>query len=269
MLPALTRIIVTTCLLAISAETTPTIVVPHFHDLTIKNRIKGGRSGEFTVETDIWYFKGSRVRQERLIESDQPDQAPENIWVNITQCDHNAYYFLDGEKKTYQFWSVPKRITEFRDALKGEPGGGEIVITFDSVDTGQRRQVGSYVARRIKTTTSIDPSANSGARRGKMESDGWYVDLPGWDLCLQSSQQGWWGIETEPDHHPRILERWRGVKRGFPIELTTKITEVGCPDSFGCHPGAQSPPIEFAEISEQPLDQALFEVPKDYTRIDH
>lgn len=63
--------------------------MPDFRNLIIETRIKSGKA---TVETDIWYFKGRRVREERLIGS-QLDQPAEQIWVNIAHCDHKAYYF--------------------------------------------------------------------------------------------------------------------------------------------------------------------------------
>lgn len=193
------------------------------------------------------------MREERPV-GPQEDPAG-RIWVNLTQCDKNAYFFWDDQEKTYQQWSVKDRITGDDDF--GNPGDGEVVVTYDSVDTGERRQVGNYSAQHIKTTTTIAPGENSGVRPGKIESDGWYIELPGWDLCSPSKQEPWWQIELEPGHGtPRFIHRWRGVHHGFAIELKTKNT-----------PGVYSPPIEFLGVSEEPLDRVLFDLPKDYTRI--
>ncbi len=64
-------------------------------------------------------------------------------------------------RETYSYWSTFQNIAAERDLLNGDPSNGEVAITCDSVDRSERRQVGSYAARRITTTTTIAPSANS------------------------------------------------------------------------------------------------------------
>jgi hypothetical protein len=133
-----------------------------------------------------------------------------------------------------------------------------VTVTDNSFDTGERRRVGSYETRHIKATMIIDPSERTGMKPGKVEFDGWYIDLPGWDMC-EDNQRGFEGyylsIETDgPRPASGTIWHQHGPRRGLVIEENTKTT-----------PGVGSDgTIEFLGISEQPLDPALFEVPRDY-----
>lgn len=256
MLPALSRIIATLCLVALATDVTPTLIVPDFPDLTIKTRVKPipGPWGERTT----WYFKGARLREERQWDP-RPNQPPPKLLVNITQCDRKTSYFIDEKELEYEKWSLSEMAAKSRDFLNGEPGDGEVTVSYDSVDTGERRKIGSYEARHLKTTVTFDPSEETGIRPGKIELDGWYIDLPGRDMCEDTAGMPGWQMETDPNHKkPRIIERWRGTRRGFVIEETSKAT-----------PGVRSEGrVEFLGIDEEPIDRSLFEVPKDYTQVE-
>jgi hypothetical protein len=255
MLQALTRIIAAACLVVLATEATPTIIVPNFRDLMVRTRVHHPPPGSIT-ETRTWYFKGARIREER---QDEPrfNQPPPKVFVNLTQCDKKTNYFIDEKELDYNEQSAPEMAAKWRDILKGEPDNGEIVITYDSVDTGERRQYGSYEARHVRTTAMFNPTEDSGLRTAKIELDGWYIDLPGWDMCEDNAGTMAWAMEMNPDHpKPRIIERQRGVRRGFIITETSRTT--GEVQSGGS--------IEFLGISEDPLDPTLFEIPKDYTR---
>jgi hypothetical protein len=253
MLPALTRVITTAFLVILAADTTPTIVIPNFHDLTVKTKVHSGPHGIHKVQT-TWFFKGARLRREQREERD-PNQPPAPLLVNITQCDRKADYFLDEHDLRYSYSSIPEEIARSSDALNGEPGAGEMLITYDSVDTGERRQTGSYEARHIKTIATFDPSKDAATQPGKIELDGWYIDLPGWDMCKDTTGKMAYAIEFPLNKTPHIVERQRGARRGFPIEETATATS-----------GIQTETIEFLGISDGPLSLELFRVPKGYTR---
>jgi hypothetical protein len=251
--PALIRTIAAAFLFALGADATPTIVVPNFPDLTIKTRVRIGPVRVPTIHTTTWFFKGARVREERRDERDT-NQPPAPLLVSITQCDRKAYYFLDEHDLKYTYSSIPEGIAERRNSLSGEPGAGELLITYDSVDTGERRQIGSYEARHIKTTATFEPSDDAGMQPGKIQLDGWYIDLPGWDMCQDTAGKTAYALEF-PQKRPRIVERQRGARRGFPITEAATAT-----------PGIQTETIEYLGISDEPLSPELFRVPKDYTR---
>jgi hypothetical protein len=133
-----------------------------------------------------------------------------------------------------------------------------VTPTFDTVDTGERRQVGSYVARRVRTTIAVEPSHGANTPASTRETDGWYVDLPGLD-CSEAEATAYlivgqgFGPGGRRDRHQY---RAKGTaRRGYAIEETNRFTHAG---------GTNVERVELIELSEHPLDVSLFEIPRDY-----
>jgi hypothetical protein len=148
-------------------------VVPNFKDLTIKTRTTFGMSGPSVA---ISYFKGARQRSEH---------RPEGLRIvppysaTIMQCDLKTEYLLNDHAKTYRKSSWGGRQGH---PFLSEPNetGPEVVVTVDTEDTGERRQMGSFDARRVRTSITVEPSKGAAAKPGTVEIDGWYIDLFGW-----------------------------------------------------------------------------------------
>lgn len=233
----------------------PTDAAPDFRDLTIKTRLTMD-SRHSPVMT--WYFKGSRMRSE-MRESDSTDSVAH---TNIYQCDQGTRIVLNESSKTY--YSVPADPAPFRGSTIDPsvirkiplPSGGAVIVTTDSVDTGERRQVGSYQARHVKTTITAEPGPEAVSRKSKTEVDGWYLDLPGL-YCQDSSKQamGWSTVGSSRVDRV-IFKRLGKAPRGFAVEETTTKSE-------GERVFVNK--VEFLEISEKPLEESLFEVPADYS----
>jgi len=229
----------------------PTDVVPDFRDLTIKTHATmDSRHG--LVMT--WYFKGPRMRSEMQ----DPDSTNWVAHANIYQCDQGTRIFLNESSKTYN--SSPADPLEMR--AKAPPAseiplsGGEVTVTTDSVDTGERRQVGSYQARHVKTTITVEPGPGAVSHKSTTEIDGWYLDLPG--LYCQEIGKGKMGWSTAwPGRRDRIVFKQIGAAaRGFAIEETNTKSERG---------RVSVQKTELLEVSEKPLHESLFEVPPGYS----
>ena len=148
-------------------------VVPNFDDLTIKTR----RAHGVGSSTDLLYLKGARERREFLYDS--PGHSGQRH-VMLMQCDQRRSVQLNPEAKLYavsvlEDWS--EQVARGRPVPEGQ--GPEVTTTFDAVDTGERRGFGRYVARRVRTTVTVEPSAGANTPASVRESDGWYIDLPG------------------------------------------------------------------------------------------
>lgn len=253
MLPALTRIIATASLVAFAAPSnTPTIIVPNFRDLTIKTREVHGHSRQGTTTT--WYFKGARVREE-FQDEPTPNWPPPKTYVRLTQCDTKTHYFIDEKELEYQKTSVTEMAAQERDSLEGEPDQGEITVTYKSTDMGGRRQIGHYEARHIATTITFEPSEDAGIQPARIDLDGWYIDLPGWDRCEEWPGTLAWALELAPNHpKPHFILHWQGPHRGFIIQETSWTTGRVQTEAD----------VAFVGVDEDPIDRSLFEVPKDY-----
>jgi len=231
-----------------NASSQSSLVVPNFRDLTIKTRMT---VGENLTTVMTWYFRGTRQRLEIKPVGDRG--GPQ-----IIQCDQGVRLVLNESAKTY--YSVPVDLLELRKTAKParqlKMSGGEVIVTTDSVDTGERRQLGSYEARHIKSTITAEPSPGAVSRASKTEIDGWYIDLPGM-YCRDDNMHAMGWSTTWSDRQDRVIFKRLGTaRRGLAIEETSTKTEAG-------HVYVNKTAL--IEISEQPLDQSLFEVPADYS----
>jgi hypothetical protein len=245
-------------MLLLTAATAPApskFIVPNFRDLKIATRNTYGT--QIPRVTSFW-LHGARERSEL-----RPDRTAGifPIPVTITQCDQKTIYHLNTRAKTYAKSTDPGEVPErlLRLNAPKDNGGPDVTITIDSVDTGERRNQGSYEARRVKTTITVDPSKGASTPPSKTEIDGWYIDLI--SLGCRDDRPlapGLLSIRSpgHPDH--KIFNYTGNGKRGFPIEETSKKKELG---------NVIVDKTELVEFSEQPLDPSLFEPPSDYTQV--
>ena len=132
-------------------------------DIKIKSRTSfGGQQGPETTT----YIKGKRQRAE------MPGQM-----ATVTQCDLRRTVQLNGLTKTYiaSPFDDPNTATQTVEAAgPSAPArqGGVVTMTTTMTDTGERRQMFGYTARRIKTSMVTESSPDAcNPQKMKMESD--------------------------------------------------------------------------------------------------
>ncbi len=205
------------------------------------------------------YLKGARERREFLYE--QPGNG-RSRYATIMQCDQRRSVQLNPEAKLYSVsvledWSAP--LKRGRPVPEGQ--GADVTTTFDAVDTGERRPAGHYVARRVRTTVTVEPSPGANTPPSTRETDGWYIDLPGLG-CSDAATAATTAYLTAGEavgpsglrdrHHYKTP---RSASRGYAIEETTRVTHTG---------GTDVDRVELIELAEHPLDLSLFDIPRDY-----
>lgn len=113
-------------------------------------------------------------------------------------------------------------------------------------------------ARHVITTTTIGPGGQS-LQPGTRVQDGWYVDLPPVDCLDWGEGQG--TTFTLLMAGPRLdrihVTQLGSTRRGFPLIETSR-------EASGPHATAVT--TELLDISDRPLDSALFDVPAGYRR---
>ncbi len=189
-------------------------------------------------------------------EMQHPDSSV--VPTNIYQCDQGVRIFLNESSKTYD--SIPADPMQMhktaRVAPEIPPSGGEVTVTTDSVDIGERRPVGSYQARHVKTTVTAEPGPEAVSHKSTTEIDGWYLDLPGL-YCQDTSRRRMGWSTAWPGRRDRVVFKQIGTaSRGFAIEETT--TKRDGEKVFVNK-------TELLEVSEKPLDESLFQVPPGYS----
>jgi hypothetical protein len=241
----------------------PKFVVADVRDVTIKTR-RTFDVPSSTIETDVLFLKRAWQRGEQSLRfpvAIAAGEAHTRGW--ITRCDERRTLELDPASRTFASSTIEdiaeharRRGPAVSDGPPVAATGANVTMTIDAVDTQERRQVGPFLARHVITTTTTEAEPGANARTGTSLRDGWYIDLPPAD-CWD------WGADgpilsalvvragSRPD---RVHVARRGTaRRGFPIEETSR-SEDGSPASR----------ITLIEISDKPLDDALFTVPAGY-----
>ena len=247
-------------------------------DIKLKFKItQNGRDGESTIR-----FKGRRQRNDFIVK--RPDGTTAAV-AYIFQCDLKRQLWLDETKRVfYDYELIP--IQEFlaraeaERARKTQPKraekyDGRWLETFTVVDTGERREMFGYMARRIKTTLTLEATPPSACPQTPLrkESDGWYVDLLYGTFCsydisgfdegeltgLEQTRCTDYHMHGEDERRYSYERRQVGAARfGFPFQLQIK--------SYADDGRALTRTSEVVEISNEKLDASLFEPPVGYTR---
>jgi hypothetical protein len=258
------------CLLAADSRTAadgqaPKPLVSATADLTIKTREVAEAKSAPQITTTM-YLKGAWQRRETTYGFSSGAKPVTSGHIVIVRCDDHASLLLNPATKIFArskimpTGSVTVAVTSgyWLDSHGQQTGGAEVTTTVNTVDTGERRKVGSYTARHVIKTTTTVPGPGAGTPRSESVEDGWYIDLPSlgctgevmtgtMNIAIASSSNG------VPD---RVKMQFTGTGRqGFPIEETRRTS-----DDYG----SSTSTLTLLEFSEATLTKSLFEVPKGY-----
>jgi len=223
--------------------------------ITIKNTMAGNTSQGTTM------IKGSRQREETSMAMGQSQ-------VSITQCDLKRTIQINDSARKYMISSFAADEGDTAAAggghAQGAAGpaqkGGVVTLTINTVDTGERKEMFGFTARHLKRTTMMEsgPGACS-QNKMKIENDGWYINLEYGLACESASRAPQMGPTSQSCRDRYQYHRTGPATLGFPlIETTTMYGDDGRPTFTMMK--------EVVEISRQPLDAALFEIPAGYTQ---
>ena len=229
-------------------------------DLKVRSRMTTG-GADRGIET-ITYIKGARMRSEMGVTA--------MGMTNIMQCDLRRTIMLNNQTRTYMITPLDASGDAGAVAAPGVPPaaqpqtekrrGGVVNVVNTITDTGERKEMFGFTARRIKTSMVMEASpdaCNPGSSR--IETDGWYIDFeydfncPGQKPVAHRP-----GVPVRPDCQDEVRTRTIGsAKLGYPVLVTTTM-----------HQGDGTTTTmtqEVLEISRAPLDAALFDIPAGYT----
>ena len=246
----------------------------------IKLKIKNTENAQ-TGESII-HIKGRRQRNDFLVKRADGTSAS---YAVIFQCDLKRQIVLDYTKRIFYehpHFGIQEFMARAEAHMAGQPRttrapkyDGRILETFTIEDTGERKEMLGYTARRIKTTlTWVAEPASCTQTALRKETDGWYVDLLYGTFCsydisgfdeseLTAHEQSkctdyYLGGDGGKREH-QIERRQVGAARfGFPLQLQVK--------SYADDGRAFTRTSEVVEITNEELDASLFELPAGYTR---
>lgn len=189
--------------------------------------------------------------------------------TTILQCDLKRTLTINEKTKTYLISSTDSMNTAgavgdggpavAAPPMQNEPRGGVVNIVNTITDTGERKEMFGFTARRIKTSMVKTASADACDKDLKVETDGWYIDFQYAFECPGQTQK-----YQAPAYRPRpgckddVRTKTIGTaKLGFPLLVTTTIYQ---PDGR-----TSSMTQEVLELSREPLSASLFDIPEGYT----
>jgi hypothetical protein len=177
----------------------------------------------------------------------------------IWQCDEKRSFFLKQRDKIYNSSVIEDRSEQLKKASPvslPQPFGAEVKITIDSVDTSERRQFAHYTVRHVKAKIKFEPGPGALTPASVEQTDGWYLDLPGFSCAEQPSSGFAWVLVGSANRTDRLQVKWIGkAPRGYAIEETS--VKTGSTNTTVSK-------VELLEISEAPLSPSLFELPPGY-----
>lgn len=234
---------------------------PTTNDVKIRQRMSTS-AGAGGVES-LMYIKGQRMRSE----------MPGSIgFTTIVQCDLKRTITINEKTKTYLITpdgspgSMPS--SEGDGGSRGlavpnaqpqtQPRGGLVNITNTVTDTGERKEMFGFTARRIKTSMVKTASPEACDKDLKIETDGWYIDFQYAFSCPGQTQPQSVPVRPQqPGCKDEIRTKTIGTaKLGFPLLVTTTIYQ---PDGR-----TSTMTQEVLELSRETLSAELFDVPQGY-----
>jgi len=223
-------------------------------DLHIKKNVSVGGYVASTIETSI---KGARTR-------DLSQTAAGNT-LTLRQCDLKQTVTINEQAQTYFVAKDPQDPAAARAAALAtgapvaETTGGKITVTSTVTDTGERKTLYGFPARHLKIKVMEESSEKACSQvHQDFDIDGWYADVSkelstaGCNVYAPPVQQTQGCQDTIVEHHTG------SGKAGYPLSQTITMPS---PD------GPTTVTIAVSEISKQPLDKSLFEVPDGYKQV--
>jgi hypothetical protein len=225
----------------------------------VKVTTKSAAGGQSMTSTT--YIKGSRQRTEGM------------GYTSIYQCDLKRVIQINDKTRSYLIMPLEgagaSRGASQQGAGAHSRRGGVITYTTTHVDTGERKQMLGLTARHLKSKTVIEASQGAcNPMNMEMETDGWYVDLPGGLSCATDES----GAPQFPVEQSDCVDEVRfktvgTAKPGYPVMTTTRMKFNMGADSPAANIPTSSSTQEVIDISTTRLDAALFDIPAGYTEV--
>jgi hypothetical protein len=220
-------------------------------DVVVKSRQSmGGQTYDNTT-----YIKGKRQRIERM----------NGQMISIQQCDLKRDIQVMTQLKAYTvtpFGRASASASAGSPAAGAAVKGGVVTSTVTTKDTGERKQMFGYTARRIITTIVMKSSPDACTPvNSKLEIDGWYIDALFAFDCDAERGFANYGAAQNAGCQDRYQTKQVGLARkGFAVwEKMTGFDENGA-ETF-------STVNEVVDISETRLDDELFVAPVGFREV--
>jgi hypothetical protein len=217
---------------------------------------------DMAQERAIW-VKGARERWETGF-ADPQIAAMMPVIAEVKQCDLRQTLKINDRSKKY--FIVPFSDREDKPLPAVQPTtktvvkkGGDVSWTYTLTDTGERRQMFGFTAKRLIVRQTVEATKDSCSGQAKMtnEEDGWFVKVtPEGAKCDVDLPRG------EPSDEPKCRDRFttKGnfINPGMLLEGTVRMTDH-------LKNSEMVTSIKTLDLSKATLEMSLFEIPSGYS----
>jgi hypothetical protein len=190
--------------------------------------------------------------------------------VIIERCNEGLQYQLNPATREYirskTSPPAPNRLLRlhWRIGRKDAPAADGVTyasLDSETEDSGETQKVFGQTAHHFITRTRQRPTAGSGQPESLYVADGWFLEGLAIPRGCPRSQGSAPEVQSEPLEGPKPL--------GLPVRVKyTSTFTLTAPDG-GVETQTHVREREVVELSDQPLQSDLFEVPKGYKRVKH
>lgn len=233
-------------------------------------------TGGFT-DTRTEYLAADRLRNEW--QSQMRDGTGPPMATIILRGERDRVFMLDLTAREYVTYEIEPRGTTV--GIKPRPmvdSGGTLQIWIEDIDTGERKELFGHMARHIITREKRIAGPGACSKPSVSETDGWYIDgsmMPEWRQQKKNTFGVVVAAEVSAGSNDKCFNKMdkievhrSGVETGFPVKITTTLSsEVTQPDG-SARMLSSTWGSEVVELKEGPLELALFDVPKDFHRVE-
>ncbi len=225
-----------------------------------KITIKTTMAGMPTQSTTM--IKGLRERSETNMSMGGMNMSQ----TSITQCDLRRTIQINDRARKYMISPMDSdestaSTTGTDAAAMSGPSrrGGDVTMSVNTTDTGERKEMFGFTARHLKRTMISQSSPDACQQQHmKIETDGWYINLE-YGLSCPSQRPPQRPGMASTGCRDRYQYKHNGPSNlGYPLIETTTMYGADGSATF-------TMTKEVIELSRQTLDAALFDVPAGYT----
>jgi len=183
--------------------------------------------------------------------------------VSIQQCDAKQTVQLNTQTRTYLESPFDAgSATGSAEALEKRKKGGQVTYTTTVTDTGETQPMLGFTARRLKTVSTREFSANACDKRPqRVETDGWYIELPETVTCatVPAREVAVLVDPKNPDCVDEVRYERSQTTLGYPLKYTAVST-------LGDEPPVTTT-MEVSRLERVDVAATEVEVPADYVAV--
>jgi hypothetical protein len=232
-------------------------------------------TGGFT-DTRTEYLAPDRLRNEW--QSQMRDGSGPPMVTIILRGERDRVFMLDLAAKEYITYETDPRGSTVAMRRPMVDSGGTLKISIENIDTGERKELFGHIARHIISREKRIAGPGACSKPSVTETDGWYIDdsvMPEWRQQKRNNFGVVVAAEVSAGSNDKCFNKMdkievhrSGVETGFPVKITTTLSsEVIQPDG-SMRTLSSTWGSEVVELKEGPLELTLFDVPKDFQRVE-